>query len=259
MAHARKILITGASSGLGRGLAGFFARRGERVYAAARREEQLQALRKEHAHGLGEIIPVRLDVSDAEAVVEKLREIDSSSGGLDVVVANAGVSLESDARRIEWTNVQKVIDVNVTGAAATLTAVLPAMVKRNRGQLVAVSSLAGFTPLPSYGAYNASKAFLSMFVESLRMDLIGTGVKLTLIHPGFVKSEMTAQSPFPMPFLLETADAVQRMADAIDRGEAELSFPWQLSAAVRTARLLPSNLRALLSARVKQPGRAWNE
>jgi short-subunit dehydrogenase len=217
----------------------------------------LETLRTELQAGPGELIPLQMDVSNTKATRETIARVDSEIGGFDLVIANAGVSQETDGRRLEWSRVEQIIQVNVLGAAATITAVLTPMVKRGAGSLVAVSSLAGKIPLPSYGAYNASKSFVSTFVESLRMDLRGSGVKLTLIHPGFVKSEMTQGNPFPMPFLLETEDAVQRMGKAIVRGDEELSFPWPLALATRVGSLLPNRLLGAVSARAKAPGDSW--
>lgn len=238
----RTALITGASSGLGHGLALWFARRGVKVYAAARRSENLEALRKEAANLGAEIVPVTLDVSRPDAVVKKVRELDEDARGLDLVVANAGVGDSTNARRLQWTNVQRIIDVNVSGAAATLCAALPGMVERNKGHLVGVSSLAAYRGLPRSAAYCASKAFLSVFLEGLRIDLRGTGVKITTLHPGFVKTELTANSKNPMPFILETDRAVEKMGKAIVRGDAEFAFPWQLAGAMKGVKLLPNAL-----------------
>jgi short-subunit dehydrogenase len=238
----RTALITGASSGLGRGLALWFARRGTRVFAAARRKANLIALAEEARAAGTTIEPVELDVSRADETVERIRAIDAGCGGLDLVVANAGVGGQTNARRFEWERARQILDVNVTGTAATLSAVLPQMVERKAGHVVGISSLAAFRGLPKNAAYSGSKAFLRIFMESLRVDLRGTGVRVTCIYPGFVKSEMTATNKFPMPFLLETEDAVGRMGQAIARGESEVTFPWQISTAVRLMRAMPNPL-----------------
>ncbi|AEI65248.1 SDR family oxidoreductase [Corallococcus macrosporus] len=238
----RTALVTGASSGLGRGLALWLARRGARVFAAGRRLPQLQALRDEAQAAGVTVEPVALDVTQADATLARIRALDAECGGLDLVVANAGVGGTTNAKKLPWERVRGIIDTNVTGAAATLSAVLPQMVERKRGHLVGVSSLAGFRGLAGHAAYSASKAFLSTFMESLRVDLRGTGVRVTCIYPGFVKSELTATNNFPMPFLMETEDAVERMGKGILRGDAELSFPWQLAVPTRVAKLLPNPL-----------------
>jgi short-subunit dehydrogenase len=239
----RNALVTGASSGLGRGLALWFARRGVKVYAAARRRENLESLAAEARAANAHIEPVELDVADEEATLARIRELDTACGGLDLVIANAGFGKETNGKRINWETVKKTVDVNVTGAAATLCAVLPQMVERKRGQVVGVASMAAFRGLPKNAAYSASKAFLHTFMESLRVDLQGTGVKVTCIYPGFVKSEMTAQNKeSDMIFLLETEEAVERMGKAIVRGEAQYAFPWQMATVMGLVKRLPNAL-----------------
>ncbi len=236
----RTAVITGASSGLGRGLAKWFAERGVKVYAAARREEALTELRDECLKTGGQLVPLRLDVANAQETMQTLQRVDDECGGVDVVIANAGVGLVTNAKRLDWADVQQTIDVNVTGASATLCALLPRMVERKKGHLVGVSSLAAWRGLPKSAAYSASKAWLAIFLEGLRVDLLGTGVEVTSIHPGFVKTEMTEKNKHPMPFLLETDDAVERMARAIVRRDAEYAFPWQLSSVMRMAKVMPN-------------------
>ena len=230
-------LITGASSGLGKGLAGWFAARGVKVYAAARRLDALEALAAQFP---GRIEPVSMDVSHTAATRDRIEELDKQSGGLDLVIANAGIGGETYAKRMSWPTVERIIDVNVKGAAATLTAALPGMVLRKRGHLVGIASVASFRGLPRSAAYSASKAFLAVFLESLRGDLQGTGVKVSSLHPGFVKSELTAGNKVRMPFLLETDVAVEKMGRAILRGQATFVFPWQMSLFSKVLRALPN-------------------
>jgi len=245
-AEPRSVFITGASSGLGHGLALWFARRGARVFAAARRVDRLQALAADSGRGPGSIEPVAVDVGDTAAIRKALlRADDAVQGGLDLVIANAGVGGNTNPRREEtWALVERMLQVNVVGAAATLSALAPRMVERKRGHLVGMSSIAAWVVAPRSGTYTATKAFLEVYCEGLRLDLRGTGVAVTSIHPGFVKSEMTAQNKAPMPMLLETEDAVERMGRAILRRPARFAFPWAMAMAARTAQLLPEGLRA---------------
>jgi short-subunit dehydrogenase len=238
----RTALVTGASSGLGRGLALWFARRGVKVYAAARRRENLEALANEARAAGAHVEPVELDVANSDHTLARIRELDDFCGGLELVIANAGYAQETSGKRIKWETVKHTIDVNVTGAAATLSAVLPRMVERKRGHLVGVASLAAFRGLPRNAAYSASKAFLSTFMESLRVDLRGTGVHVTCLYPGFVRTEMTAQNKFNMPFLLETEEAVELMAKAIVQGKTWYAFPWQMAGLLGVVKRMPNAL-----------------
>src|SRR5689334_4896881 len=145
----RNVLVTGASSGLGRALALWFARRGATVWAAARRTELLDSLASDPSARPGSIVPLTLDVSDVAAIRSTLPELDSKAdGGLDVVIANAGVGGEANPRKDTSDKVQRMIQVNVIGAAATLATLAPRMAERGRGHLVVISSLAGWIVTP---------------------------------------------------------------------------------------------------------------
>ena len=245
-------LVTGASSGLGRGLALWLTQRGVRVWAAARRTAQLEALRSE----AGELLtPLCLDVSDATGTFEQVQALDRESGGLDLVIANAGVGEKTSVHKLDFASINRMIQVNVAGASATLCGAIPGMVERKRGHLVGISSLAGLLALPSSSTYCASKAYLRVFLDGLRLDLTRFGIDVTSIHPGFVKSEMTDKNePGSMPFFMETAPAIERMGRALLQRRQQLLFPWQVSAAVRLGGALPTPLwNAVAKARAKKP------
>ena len=247
----RNVLVTGASSGLGRALALWFSRRGATVWAAARRTELLESLAADSSARPGSILPLSLDVSDVAAIRRVLPEIDSKAeGGLDVVIANAGLGGEANPRKDTWEKVERMIQVNVTGAAATLATLAPRMAERGRGHLVGISSLAGWIVTPKMGVYAATKMFLQVYCDGLHLDLKGAGVAVTCINPGFVKSEMTAKNKFKMPFLLETDDAAARIGRAIFAQQAELWFPWQMALPARALGLLPSPLYVRLARRM---------
>jgi short-subunit dehydrogenase len=238
----RTAFITGASSGLGHGLTRWFSARGVKVYAAARRLEQLEALAEQCRRDGGQVEPVALDVSDPDRTLQVMRELDDASGGFDLVIANAGIGPVTNARRLDWADVDQTIRVNVLGAAATLSAVLPQMVKRGRGHLVGMSSLAGFRGLPKSAAYSASKAFLTTYLEGLRVDLRKTPVKVTVLNPGFIRTELSTKHKAERPFMMELDEAVDRMAQAIVQGDPVLSFPWALAAPLWLGKLLPARM-----------------
>jgi short-subunit dehydrogenase len=246
----RTVYVTGASSGLGRGLALHYAKEGATVYAVGRREAELQRLRQEAPEG--RIVPVALDATDSKRLVRSIADAEGASGGaLDLVIANAGVGYTASARKIDWAAVKNVLDVNATAACVAVAAALPAMVKRNAGQVVAISSLAAFRGMPGNAAYCASKATLHVFMESIRVDLRGTSVVATTIYPGFVKTELTAKNKFHMPFLMELDDAVRVMARGIAKGKATIAYPRPMAAAARGLHALPRALYEPLAARLR--------
>ena len=247
--HYQRALITGASSGIGRGLALKLAAQGTVVALAARREHELRevAVEIEREGGHARILP--LDVADGESTVRAIREMDEALGGFDLVLANAGVGGAKPADEMEWADIARLCDINFRGALATLVAALPAMKARGHGHLAAVSSIAALSPLPRTGVYNATKAGLTMFMESLRLDLAGTGVNVTVIHPGFIKTPLTANHKFQMPFVMECDEAVDLLLARLPLAPASIDFPAPLVAAARFNAGIPRGLRALVTGR----------
>ena len=195
-----------------------------------------------------------LDVSDRAAVGEAVARWDRDTGGLDLVLANAGLGRACPAHKLEPDEALELLEVNVIGACATLLAAVGPMVARGRGTLVGMSSLAGMRGLPAAGTYSASKAALSAFLETLRIDLARKGLSVVDIRPGFVKTAMTADNAFPMPFLMELDEAADRCLAGIDRGKAVVAFPWPMYAAMVLARGMPGALWRWLASR-QSPGR----
>lgn len=236
----RTAFITGASSGIGLCLAERLAQQGVHVALAARRKTLLDELAKrlrDAGHGVS-VYP--LDVADPEAVLATVQKADAELNGLDLVIANAGVSLHKPSAELDWEHCATMIDTNLRGAVATLIAVLPRMVERKRGHLVGISSLAQYRGLPQGAVYSASKAFLSTFLESLRVDLRGTGVYVSDIRPGFIRTPMTAKNQHPMPFLMDAEVAAQKIERAIVRKKSVYAFPWLFAQMVRSLRVVPN-------------------
>lgn len=184
MADNHLILITGASAGFGASMARRFVRDGHRVIGAARRADRLDALARE----LGDtFLPYRLDVADAKAVAALPAALPAGWQDIDVLVNNAGLALGLDpAYESDLASWDQMIQVNVTGLAHVTRALLPGMVKRNRGHIINLGSTAGAYPYPGGHIYGASKAFVRQFSLNLRADLAGTNVHVTDLEPGLV-------------------------------------------------------------------------
>lgn len=249
----KMVLITGASSGLGRGLALAFGRQGTHVIAAARRKAELDSLVAEIIAKGGSAEAMVLDCSNADATYEAVRALDQRKP-LDLVIANAGAGFPTPASALDWRGVKQILDLNVLGAAATLSAALTGMVERNSGQLVAMASLAGYRGLPGSAAYCASKAALISFCESLRIDLRDSGVSVTTICPGFVETAMTAKIKGKLPFLVKLDDAVAIMCKAIENREAHCAFPRPMAAAARGGQLMSRSVYEWVASKGKPPG-----
>jgi short-subunit dehydrogenase len=189
------------------------------------------------------------DVRDAKAVRAAADRLRERFGKIDILIANAGVGATTGATELDPEDVARVINVNVLGAVNSVAAVLPEMAARGAGQLVAISSLAAYRGLPKSAAYCASKASLSSFFESLRIDLIGSGVKVTIIHPGFIKTPLTAGRKADMPYLMELDDAVNKILGAIEKQKKSYAFPWQLATIVRVGMIMPNFMYDWISRR----------
>jgi len=232
-------MITGASSGIGRGLAVELARRGSKIGLVARRADVLEEVIREIESVGSKAIALPADVQDASSMAAAAEKLRSEFGPIDILIANAGIGPTRDAAEISAEEIAGVINVNVIGASNSVAAVIPAMVARGRGQLVVISSLAAYRGLPKSAAYCASKAAVSAFFESLRLDLVPRGIDVTIIHPGFIKTPLTTGRDARMPFLMELDDAVKKMVRAIEKRRKRYSFPWQLATIVRIGLIMP--------------------
>jgi short-subunit dehydrogenase len=172
-------------------------------------------------------------------------KLDAECGGLGLVVANAGLGENTEPTKLEWEPIERMMDVNVGGATATICGAIPGMIARGHGQLVGISSLAGLLPLPMSSTYCATKAYLAMFPNSLRLDVEPHGLVVTTVHPGFVKTPSTAHhKPEALPFLMEADDAVDRIGRAMLRRQKVFSFPWQLTSLIGVAQAMPRPLQS---------------
>lgn len=232
-------MITGASSGIGKGLALELAARGARLGLLARREDVLNELVAEIRKRNGTASAAVADVRDPQALRASADRFRAEFGPIDVLIANAGIGTAKHAAQLDPEQVAEVININVLGAVNSVAAVIDEMVGRRSGQLVAISSLAGYRGVAKSAAYCASKAALSSYFESLRIDLRHTGVSVTIIYPGFIKTPLTAGRAAKMPYLMELDYAVKKIVTAIEKGKKSYAFPWQLATIVRAGLIMP--------------------
>ncbi|MDP2342366.1 MAG: SDR family NAD(P)-dependent oxidoreductase [Deltaproteobacteria bacterium] len=250
----RRALLTGASSGIGAALAKELARRQISLWLGARRTDRLAAVVDEIRAAGGTATAVALDVADAHACARAVVAVDDDAGGLDVVIANAGVGGKSTSIwEIDVDDAAGTIATNFTGALATILPLLPRMRSRGRGHIVGISSLAADLSQPMAPVYGATKAAFSFFLDSVAPELELAGINVTIVHPGFVRSEMTDKNKFDMPFLVETDRAARLIADAIDARARWLRFPWQLSTVMGAAGMVPREMRAAVVRRFGPP------
>ncbi len=240
----RSALITGASSGIGAALATTLAAAGTEVVLAARRRDALEELAASITRDGGQAHIQVLDVSDPERTEAVVAELDGVHG-FDLVIANAGVGSTRPGVDLSWADCSQVIMVNVCGAVATMTGAIPGMVARGGGNLVGVSSIAMYRGIPRNTVYAASKAFLSNFLEGLRIDLEASGIGVTDVRPGFVDTPMTATAKNKL-FEVSAGDAAGFIIRGAQRSRKVVSFPWPMALAGRLTVVMPSFIYAPL-------------
>jgi short-subunit dehydrogenase len=238
--------ITGASTGIGRGLALKLARDGVRVAASARSADRLNELAQKEAG----ILPVPLDVTDRVAVAAAHRHVLATFGAVDLAVLNAGVWHPMAASAYDAERVALSMNVNYLGIANALEPIIPSMIAAGRGHIALVASVAGYRGLPKAAAYAPSKAAVISLAEILRLELSRHGITVTLVNPGFVETPMTAVNEFPMPYMIKAEDAADRILKGLARGKFEVAFPWQLVTMLKLLRLMPNSLYLRLASRL---------
>ena len=234
-----KVVITGASSGIGEALAVYYAAKGARLGLIARRGEVLASLNQRLG---GQHACYALDVGDAPALHAAAHDFIARFGAPDIVIASAGVSAGTLTEYEEDLAVfRRVMEINVFGMAATFAPFIPAIrAAGGERRLVGIASVAGIRGLPGAEAYSASKAAAIAYLESLRLEMRPYGIKVVTIAPGYIATPMTAVNPYRMPFLMPADQAAERFARAIERGVTYTVIPWQMGLVAKLLRLLPN-------------------
>lgn len=231
----RLVWITGASTGIGAEIARQLAVRGITVAVSARSADKLSALAQVNPR----LKPYPLDVTDASAVAATFAAIERDCGAVDLVLAGAGTYAPLTLDSFSPAPFRSMYETNYLGVIHVLSAVLPAFRRRRGGHIAWIASVAGYRGLPKAAAYGPSKAALINLAESLKPELEAEGVRVSVINPGFVRTPLTAQNDFPMPFLMEADEAARRSIAGLAGGRFEVAYPARFVALLKLARLLP--------------------
>ena len=242
---SKTILITGASSGLGEGMARHLARRGHTLALVARRRDRLDKLAAElRAAGAAGVMVAELDVTDYAAIPGTLDRLAAELGGLDVIVVNAGTAGQTVIGKGHFAEAKRIIDTNLLGAIATIEAAVALFRKQGRGHVVAISSVARARGTRGQGAYSASKAGLSRYLESLRIETVGENIQVTDLAPGFIDTDLNRHIK-NRPFVVSAEKGTAALVDAIEK---QVGFryvpvwPWTLMAQI--LKVLPAKIAA---------------
>tara|TARA_Y100001936_G_scaffold197766_1_gene198648 strand:+ start:1905 stop:2669 length:765 start_codon:yes stop_codon:yes gene_type:complete len=226
----KRVWVIGATSGIGYGLAKELVRAGATVIASGRSEKAMAALQNDG------MIPFKLDVTE-----EKWPEFPQGIGGpVDVLIYSAGSWTAVDIPSWDQNAFNDQVKVNFLGLAKATSIVLPEMMRRNKGTIVGISSASGYTALPRAEAYGSSKAAVMYFLQSLRIDLMGTNIRVVEVNPGFIDTPLTEKNDFYMPFLGTVDDSTKAILGGIEGGSNEIHFPRKLTVPIKILRLLPA-------------------
>lgn len=230
MPERANILITGASSGLGAGMAREFAARGRNLALCARGIGQLEQLRDEllRAHPGIEVAVTQLDVNNHEQVFTVFHQLSQELGALDRVVVNAGISQGQPIGTGHFGTNLAIVQTNFVAALAQCEAAMEIFRARGRGHLVVISSVAGLRGMPALQAYSATKAGIATLAEAIRADTLATPIKVTTVYPGYIESSIGGSGE-GKPFRVSTEKGVRAMVRAIEREPAQArvpAWPW---------------------------------
>lgn len=249
------VFITGASSGIGAALAREFAQRGATLGLVARNKDKLIELIDSLPGGNEKHFALPADVTNRDEIIQAAQTFEQKTGGADIVIANAGMSVGVKTEFYDDLDVlEKVYRLNVFAMANTFHPFIAPMKARSAGTLVGIGSVAGIRGLPGSEAYCASKSAVITYCESLRVELKKSGILVQTLCPGFVKTPLTAQNPYKMPFIMEPDDFAKQAVEAIFAKTTYRVIPWQMGVLAKVLRLLPNCLfDKILSSRKQKP------
>ncbi|MAZ76902.1 MAG: short-chain dehydrogenase [Micavibrio sp.] len=249
MKNPKSILITGASSGIGEALAHAYAKPEAILYLSGRNEERLNKVADQCCQQGASVNVVILDVTDRKAMKDWILAANTQNS-LDLVIANAGISGGTGAMAGEpVSQAREIFDVNMNGVLNTIEPVLSKMVERGKGQIVFISSLAGYRGWPTAPAYSASKGAVRFYGEALRGALKQTGVEVNVVCPGFVTSRITDANEFKMPMKMQADKAANIIKVGLEKNKGRIVFPWPVAFVSWLLSILPDGLAQIILAK----------
>jgi len=247
--NGKVALVTGAGRGLGEQIALALAEAGADVSLAGRDVGRLKSV----AAAVGALgrrqAVAQVDVQNEVQVARMVAQTHAELGRIDILVNNAGIFKRTPTAELSLDRWSEELRTNLTGPFLCMKAVQPIMVGQGGGVMINIASVAGIVGRANLAAYCASKAAVSAFFESLRLDLMPRGIAVTIIHPGFIKTDLTAGRAAKMPYLMELEDGVKKIVSAIEKEKKIYTFPWQLATIVRAGMLMPVAMYDWIAAR----------
>jgi short-subunit dehydrogenase len=245
-----KVFITGASSGIGEYIAYEYAKRGATIGLGARRKNILEKVANKCKELSGNPLFYQFDVSDPVATKQAIDDFIKKNNGIDIVIANAGISGKVDLESGVPDEVNRMLSTNILGVSNTVLPVIPSMLKQKSGKIVVVSSIAGFRALPSRSSYSASKVAIRFMNNSWRYTFQNQGLNFITICPGFIETSLTNKNKFKMPFLMNVDVFAQKMIKAIDKNKKTYVAPWQWKFIIPMIKIVPDWLINLVASKM---------
>lgn len=239
------VWISGASSGIGAAVAMEMAERGWKVAISARSINKLDKIAALHQN----INAFECDVTDREGMSQTAQKIETEIGTLAMIIANAGIYLPTYFPEFDVSIFDESFDVNLTGTVNMIAAAYPFMIARKKGQIVLVSSVAGYNGLPTSAAYGATKAALLNMGEAMAVDLTRYGLSVNIVAPGFIDTPATQKNTFQMPALMDVTKAAMAMVDGLEKNHTRITFPKRFTFWLRLLTFLPRRLYVRLLTR----------
>ena len=236
-----RIIITGASSGLGEALAFHYATSQNQLVLIARREEKLNHVAVKCRSMGAKVEIIVADVNDYDGMQRVGKQLAEKT--VDRVILNAGISVGHSGGVTPFEDFHRLFQTNFLSIHALLEPIIPKLLEQKSGEVIFISSLASLISMPTSVAYSSSKRALNAYAEGLRYQLKPYGIEVMTILPGFIDSEMTRKNRFKMPFLLSTQKGVKRITDAIAAKKHFYPFPFRFYLMIRLMLLLPQSLR----------------
>ena len=240
--EGKKILITGASAGIGKAIAEKLTKLNCNIVLLSRRKELLDEFADKHKNSSGKIITIKCDVANLEEVKNAFEIIIRKFNQIDIAILNAGVSKRNDVKDFDSHIAKKIINTNFLGIVYCAEFLIKDFMERKYGVIVGVSSLADSRGYPQSGLYSASKAAVTILLESLRIELKPYNVKVIIVKPGFVRTAMTDKNEFKMPFLMDVDKAAEIILKGIRKGKSVIQFPLPTVLGSKALKVLPNKL-----------------
>jgi short-subunit dehydrogenase len=245
------VLVTGASSGIGKALAEHYYYQGHTLFISARREEKLKEIAKGLEKKANKCYFQKCDVASKEDTAQMVANAIEKMGSIDLAILNAGVGRAGSFAELDTQIFRYTFDINLFGVLHAMESIIPIMKNQGAGKIAAVSSMADVRGIPHSAAYSSSKAALTKVLEAARIELKPLNIEVVTIRPGFVESEMTQQNKFKMPLLMPVERAVKIIARGLAKHKAYVNFPYRTNSVAEFMRIIPNGWYEFIMGRVR--------